>query len=87
MNRQKKRLVIAFVMAALFPLVYYYFSPYLVIMGATDGIIAGDLLAFAGLFLTSLFVGPGVVGLVQLVQFRSFVPKQIAEATTGKNVT
>jgi ferredoxin-type protein NapH len=57
MNRQKKRLVIAVVMAALFPLVFYYFSPYLVIMGATEGIIAGDVLVFAGLFLTSLFVG------------------------------
>lgn len=57
MNRQKKRLAIAIVMAALFPIVYYYFSPYLVIMGAAEGIIAGDVLAFAGLFLTSLFVG------------------------------
>jgi polyferredoxin len=44
-------------MIFLFPLIYYYLSPYLIIMGATEGIIAGDVIAFAGLFVTSLFFG------------------------------
>jgi ferredoxin-type protein NapH len=44
-------------MVVLFPLIYYYLSPYLIIMGATEGIIAGDFIAFAGLFITSLFLG------------------------------
>jgi ferredoxin-type protein NapH len=57
MNRQKARISIAILMVFLFPVIYYYLSPYLVIMGATEGIIAGDVLAFAGLFLTSLFFG------------------------------
>ena len=57
MNRQKARLTIAVVMVLLFPVIYYYFSPYLIIMGAAEGIIAGDVIAFAGLFVTSLFLG------------------------------
>lgn len=57
MKRQKIRLTIAVIMVFLFPLIYYYLSPYLIIMGATEGIIAGDVIAFAGLFLSSLFFG------------------------------
>ena len=64
MNRQKARISIAVVMVFLFPVVYYYLSPYLVIMGATEGIIAGDVIAFAGLFLTSLFFGRAWCGWV-----------------------
>jgi len=56
-NRQKARLTIAVVMVLLFPVIYYYFSPYLIIMGAAEGIIAGDVIAFAGLFVASLFLG------------------------------
>ena len=57
MNRQKARIVLSVVMVFLFPLIYYYFSPYLIIMGAAEGVIAGDVIAFAGLFVTSLFFG------------------------------
>ena len=44
-------------MVFLFPLIYYYLSPYLIIMGASQGIIAGDVILFAGLFVASLFLG------------------------------
>ena len=64
MNRQKARISIAVVMVLLFPVIYYYLSPYLVIMGAIEGIIAGDVLVFAGLFLTSLFFGRAWCGWV-----------------------
>lgn len=57
MNRQKARISIAVFMVFLFPVIYYYLSPYLVLMGAAEGVIAGDVIAFAGLFLTSLFFG------------------------------
>lgn len=57
MNRQKTRFALAVVLVFLFPLVYYYLSPYLIIMGAAEGVIAGDALLFAGLFLTALFFG------------------------------
>lgn len=64
MNRQKTRTTIAIVMILLFPVIYYYFSPYLVLMGAAEGIIAGDVIAFAGLFVTSLFFGRAWCGWV-----------------------
>jgi ferredoxin-type protein NapH len=57
MNRQKARITLAVIMVLLFPVTYYYLSPYLIIMGATEGIIAGDAMAFAGLFVISLFFG------------------------------
>jgi ferredoxin-type protein NapH len=57
MNRQAFRGAMTIFMFALFPLIYYYFSPYLVIMGAAEGIVAGSLLVFPLLFLTSLFLG------------------------------
>jgi polyferredoxin len=44
-------------MVILFPVVYYYLSPYLIIAGASRGIVAGDVLLFAGLFASSLFLG------------------------------
>jgi ferredoxin-type protein NapH len=62
MNRQKIRSVLILVMFALFPLIYYYFSPYLVIMGASEGIIAGSLIVFVTLFLSSLFLGRAFCG-------------------------
>ncbi|HVP93218.1 MAG TPA: 4Fe-4S binding protein [Acidobacteriota bacterium] len=62
MNRQKARLVVAVIMVFLFPVIYYYFSPYLIIMGAAEGIIAGDVIAFAALFVTSLFFGRAFCG-------------------------
>ncbi len=57
MNRQKARFAIIIVLTILFPAVYYYLSPYLIIMGASQGIIAGDALTFLGLFAVSLVFG------------------------------
>jgi ferredoxin-type protein NapH len=51
-------------MFALFPLIYYYFSPYLVIMGAAEGIVAGSLIIFTSLFVSSLFLGRAFCGWV-----------------------
>ena len=57
MNRQRVRKAIILLMFALFPVIYYYFSPYLVIMGASEGIVSGSLVVFASLFVSSLFLG------------------------------
>ena len=57
MNRQRNRNTLILLMFALFPLIYYYFSPYLVIMGASEGIMAGSLIIFVLLFVSSLFLG------------------------------
>jgi ferredoxin-type protein NapH len=62
MNRQKIRSILVVVMFALFPLIYYYFSPYLVIMGAIEGIVTGSLIIFAALFVSSLFLGRAFCG-------------------------
>jgi polyferredoxin len=61
-NRQKIRLVILFVMLLLFPVLLNYMSPYLIIMGASEGIINGSALLFLGLFISSLFLGRGWCG-------------------------
>ena len=57
MNRQKIRNMLIIVMFVLFPVIYYYFSPYLIIMGASEGIVTGSVLVFAALFFSSLFLG------------------------------
>ncbi|HUK84992.1 MAG TPA: 4Fe-4S binding protein [Candidatus Acidoferrum sp.] len=57
MKRQQTRSILAIIMFILFPIIYYYFSPILVIMGASLGIIDGSLIVFASLFVSSLFVG------------------------------
>ena len=57
MKRQTLRFAISILMVALFPVIFYYLSPYLILMGAAEGVIAGDAISFAGLFVTSLFFG------------------------------
>ena len=64
MRRQKVRQALMLLMFALFPLIYYYFSPYIVIMGAAEGIVVGSLIVFALLFVFSLFLGRAFCGWV-----------------------
>jgi ferredoxin-type protein NapH len=64
MNGLRIRKVLTILMFALFPVIYYYFSPYLVIMGASEGIIAGDVIVFSSLFVSSLFLGRAFCGWV-----------------------
>jgi ferredoxin-type protein NapH len=85
LNRQKVRIVLAVLMVILFPLIYYYFSPYLIIMGATEGIVAGDVIAFAGLFITSLFFGRAWCGwLCPAGAIQEFCCKLNAKSYNGK---
>jgi ferredoxin-type protein NapH len=62
MNRQKIRKSITLLMFALFPVIYYYFSPFLVIMGGSEGIVVGSLIVFTSLFVSSLFFGRAFCG-------------------------
>ena len=57
MKRQQIRKAMIIIMFALFPVIYYYMSPYLAIMGAAEGIITCSLIVFAALFVSSLFLG------------------------------
>ena len=44
-------------MFVLMPITFFYFSPYLIIMGASEGVITGSFIVFALLFLFALFTG------------------------------
>ena len=57
--RQRIRKGIILFTFLLLPAIFYYFSPYLIIMGASEGIISGSFIVFGVLFLTALFLGRG----------------------------
>lgn len=62
MKRQKLRKALILISFLLFPVTLYYFSPYLVIQGAAEGIISGSLIVFALMLVGSLFLGRGFCG-------------------------
>lgn len=60
--RQKIRKGIILFTFLMLPAIFYYFSPYLIIMGASEGIISGSFIVFVVLFLSALFLGRGFCG-------------------------
>lgn len=56
-KRQRLRYGLLILSFILFPITLNYMSPYLSIMGPSQGIINGSLIVFAGLFIGSLFFG------------------------------
>lgn len=60
--RQRVRRGILLISLLLFPAIYYYFSPYLILMGASEGVASGSMLVFGAMFLVSLFLGRGFCG-------------------------
>lgn len=64
MKRQKIRKALVICSFLLFPITIYYFSPYLIIMGVSEGIIAGSFVVFGLMFLSSLFLGRAFCGWV-----------------------
>ena len=62
MRRQKVRKTLLFISMLLFPVTLNYLSPYLVIRGGFEGVVSGNALLFAGLFLSSLFFGRAYCG-------------------------
>lgn len=61
-KRQKIRKGIIFISFLLFPITLYYFSPYLIIQAAFEGIIAGSFIIFTLMLLSSLFLGRAFCG-------------------------
>lgn len=57
MKRQQARRLILFISLMLFPIIMNYMSPYLIVNGAFEGILAGSGIIFLSLFLFSLFMG------------------------------
>jgi len=60
--RQKLRKGIILFTFLMFPAIFYYFSPYLIIMGVSEGIVSGSFIVFTVLFLSALFLGRGFCG-------------------------
>ena len=56
-KRQKIRKAVIIISFFLFPITINYFSPYVIIKGASRGIINGSFIVFILLFLSSLFLG------------------------------
>lgn len=62
MKRQKIRKLLLLISLLLFPVTIYYFSPYLIIMGALEGIISGSFIVFSVMLLGSIFLGRSFCG-------------------------
>lgn len=60
--RQQIRRGLLFFSFLLFPITIFYLSPYLIIMGAGEGIVSGSLLVFASQFVSSLIFGRAFCG-------------------------
>lgn len=63
-KRQLIRKGLILISFLLFPAVFFYFSPYLIIYGAVHHIVSGSFIFFILLFLASLFFGRGFCGWV-----------------------
>jgi ferredoxin-type protein NapH len=64
MKRQNVRRGILLVSFLLLPATFFYFSPFLVLQGASEGVIAGSAITFIVLFVGSFFVGRAFCGWV-----------------------
>jgi polyferredoxin len=62
--RQRIRKTLLIVALLLFPAVYYYLSPYLIIMGAQEGVVNGSLIMFSLQFFSALLLGRAWCGWV-----------------------
>ena len=56
-NRQRWRKALLFTSLLLFPATLYWFSPMLILQGASEGVVNGSMIVFGLMFLLSLFVG------------------------------
>ena len=55
--RQQTRKTVLLISFLLFPVIMNYMSPYVIIDGASQGIVNGSLIVFAGMFVSSLLLG------------------------------
>lgn len=57
MKRQKFRNLTLIIAMLLFPITIYYFSPYLIIHGAMEGVVTGSFIVFLAMLVGSIFLG------------------------------
>ena len=55
-KRQNVRAMLLFISLLLFPVIQWYFSPFLIIMGATEGIINGSFIVFGAMIIIGFFL-------------------------------
>lgn len=60
--RQRSRTIVLAVSGILFPVTFYYFSPYLVLQAASEGVVGGSLIVFGAQFLSALVFGRAFCG-------------------------
>ncbi|MBN2168347.1 MAG: 4Fe-4S binding protein [Actinobacteria bacterium] len=56
-KRQRIRKTLLLISLLLLPVTMFYFSPYLIVWGGSQGIVVGSFLMFSAMFLSSLFIG------------------------------
>jgi ferredoxin-type protein NapH len=56
-RRQRYRKALLYLSLLLLPATLYYFSPALILQGASEGVVNGSMLVFGLMFLSALFVG------------------------------
>lgn len=56
-RRQRIRKTLLLVSLLLLPVTLYYFSPAIILQGASEGIVTGSFIVFGLMFISSLFVG------------------------------
>ena len=61
-RRQRIRKALIIFSFLLFPITINYFSPYVIVDGASQGIVNGSFISFTLMFLSALFRGEVVVG-------------------------
>jgi polyferredoxin len=62
MKRQNVRKLFLISSMLLFPITIYYFSPYLIIQGALEGVINGSFIVFLLMLISSVFLGRAYCG-------------------------
>jgi ferredoxin-type protein NapH len=57
MKRQSGRKLVLICSMLLFPITIYYFSPQIIISGASEGIVTGSFIVFLAMLISSVFLG------------------------------
>jgi len=63
-KRQRIRKAICIGAFLLFPIIIFYFSPYIIVVGAASGVITGSFIMFSLLFVFSLIFGRSLCGYI-----------------------
>jgi ferredoxin-type protein NapH len=56
-GRQRWRTALLFIALLLFPITLFYLSPYIIVVGAAEGIVNGSFIVFSVMFIAAIFLG------------------------------